>query len=149
MELVKEYKTVYTSASGGYVKQSALAKPGRANRSEKGQWVETDEMGLAEKAADEGHEIFFLPKSENAKSPELIIDDQVGDIKHVFTVSKRSIRGAMQRARDQSASTVLMEVSDNFTLEEIREQVEERLRNSTWLKKAFVFWQGKEYVFSK
>jgi hypothetical protein len=155
MELVKGYATVYPASggvlpSGGYVKASALAKPGAANvRNDRGDIIETDELGLAQKAADAGHEVFFLPATNNAKSPDVLIDGQVADIKHVFKASKRSIEDAIKRAREQGATLVLMEVPGEFSMEAINRQVEGRLRNSRHLQRVLVSWCGSLISLSK
>jgi hypothetical protein len=129
------------TAKGGIVMKAGKADPGTKLRiSPKGDILETDELGLAKKAADEGHRIYFMPESNSAKSPEIIIDDQVGDIKHVFTVSRGSIIDAINRARKkQKATAVLMEVPDNFTKAEIDAQVKERFRNSERLRNVLDF----------
>jgi SPP1 gp7 family putative phage head morphogenesis protein len=92
-KLLKKYKTVYLGKSDGYVKQSELAKVGTANRQEKGHWVETDELGAAKHAADNGYKIAFLPHTEidGIKNPEIIINEQIVDIKHFFTPTKRAV----------------------------------------------------------
>jgi hypothetical protein len=147
MELVKNYKTVYPEgggllSNGGYVKQSELAKPGINNSFEKGHWIETDELGLAKKAADDGHEIFFLPKSkaQGIKSPDIIIDGQVADIKHVFTETPRAVNEAVKSAKKQGATFVLMQAPDGLTWETIEDEVKDRMGSQ--IKNALVSWRG-------
>jgi hypothetical protein len=155
MELVKGYKTVYPASggvlpNGGYVKVSALAKPGTRNSwNERGDITETDELGLAQKAADAGHEVFFLPATNNAKSPDVLIDGQVAEIKHVFGTSRRSIEDAIKRAREQRATTILMKVPDALSWEAVEWQVAGRLRNSNHLQKILVSWRGGLIPFLK
>jgi hypothetical protein len=131
LELVKDYSTAYVPASGhGYVKVSEIAKP-------KGK-----EMELAKLAADEGHEIFFLPEStvEKIKNPDIIIDGQVGDIKHVSTPTDGAINGAVRGAYDQYVSIALMQVTDKLPWETIEKEV--RSRMGSRIKTALIHWRG-------
>ena len=136
--------------SGGYIRRAKAAKPGIRNEWDaKGNLIQTDEVGLAKKAADEGHGIFFMPSNYNTKSPDVIIDGHTADIKHVFKVSNNSIDDAIRRARKQGATLVLTEVPAAYTQVEITRQVRNRLRNSEHLQAVLVSWGGKFLHFYK
>jgi hypothetical protein len=130
LELVEGYETLYTSASGGYVKKAGLANPAGK------------EKELARLAADEGHQIFFLPEShvESVKNPDIIIDGQTGDIKHVSKPSAGAVNGAVRKAREQGASFVLMRITDSLPWETISKEVKDRMGSR--IKTALVWWQG-------
>jgi hypothetical protein len=136
----------------GYVMKAASARPGERNlRDEAGHLRETDELGLAVKAAGRGHRIFFMPtdkhKGIKEKGPDIIIDGQVGEIKHIFSRGKETIENAITASRKQHASFVLVEIADEiagaYSEPEISRQVENRLRSSRRLRNVLVFWRGK------
>ncbi|MDR0302475.1 MAG: hypothetical protein LBI04_09225 [Treponema sp.] len=136
--------------SGGYIRRAKTAKPGTRNEwDDKGRLIQTDETGLAKKAADEGHQIFFMPKDIRVISPDAIIDGHTAEIKHVFKVSNNSIDDAIRRARNQGATLVLMEVTPNYTQAEITRQVKNRLRNSEHLQTVLVSWGDRFLHFYK
>lgn len=112
MNLLRGYKTFYLFNNGGYVKKSRLANPGRANINEKGQWIETDEFGAALRVAEAGHKVYFLPRAnlKGISDLDVIINTELGDIKHIFTPSANAIKRAFVRAKSQGASVVLMEI---------------------------------------
>jgi hypothetical protein len=136
--------------SGGYVRRAKEAKPGVRNEwDSNGKLIQTDEAGLAKKAADEGHQVFFMPKSNWAKSPDVIIDSHTAEIKHIFKITNNSIDDAVRRARGQGATLVLLEVSPGFTQNEITRQVRNRLRNSEHLQTVLVSWGDRFLHYTK
>jgi SPP1 gp7 family putative phage head morphogenesis protein len=150
MELVKGYETVFVFKNGGYVKKAKLANPGRENRNEKGHWVETNEMGAAEKAAAAGHQVFFLPKTKvrGIKNLDVIIDNDPAEIKHIFTATESAIDTAIKGAIKQGAHTVLLEiVIPDLPWEVLEKAVKNRLGSQ--VKKALVYWNGKLHTILK
>ncbi len=150
LDLVQGYETLFTSSSGGYVKKAKLANPGKENRQEKGHWVETDEFGAAQKAANAGHQVFFLPRTtvQGVNNLDVIIDNELGDIKHIFTPTLNAIVYAIRGARRQGASTVLVDiVTQALDWETIEQAVKSQVRNH--IKKALVIWKGKLYEITK
>ncbi|MCL2808639.1 MAG: phage minor head protein [Treponema sp.] len=136
--------------SGGYVRRAKDAKPGIRNEWDiRGNLIQTDEIGLAKKAADEGHRVFFMPKTFISKSPDVIIDGHTAEIKHVFKVGKRTIERRIEESREQFATLVLLEVSPAYTHEEITRQVSNRLRNSEHLQTVLVSWGNKFLRYTK
>jgi hypothetical protein len=143
--------TVYTSTSGGQVKQAIGARPGTQNRQVKGQWVETDELGLAKKAADAGHKVEFLKetkKNQGVSNPDILLDGEKGEIKHVFTQSKNAIHRAMKRARAQGVTKVLIDTENSgFGLDEVESFVRRELGKH--IKSALVWHGGKLHEIKK
>jgi len=136
--------------SGGYIRRAKNAKPGIRNEWDaKGNLIQTDEIGLAQKAADEGHRIFFMPRSFSAKSPDVIVDGHTTEIKHIFKVGERTIERAIEGSRKQFATLVLLEVSPVYTHEEITRQVRNRLRNSEHLQAVLLSWGSKFLHYTK
>jgi len=136
--------------SGGYVRRAKEAKPGIRNEWDaKGNLIQTDEAGLAKKAADEGHQVFFMPQSHISKSPDVIIDGHTAEIKHVFKIGDRTIERAIERSRKQFVTLVLMDVPTEYTHMEITRQVKNRLRNSEYLQTVLVSWGSRFLHFSK
>jgi hypothetical protein len=138
--------------TGGYVIKARSARPGNRNiRDRMGHVRETDEIGLAVKAAEQGHKILFMPadrrRGTKNRGPDILIDGQVGEIKHIFSQGKETIENAIATSRKQHASFVLVEITDEiadaYDEAEIKRQVEARLRNSQRLRSVLVFWKGK------
>ena len=137
-------------SSGGYVRRAKDAKPGIKNEWDiKGRLIQTDEIGLAKKAADEGHQIFFMPKSLESKSPDVIVDGRTAEIKHIFGSGKNSIEDAIKRGRKQHSTLILVEVPQHYSHEEITRQIRNRLRNSEHLQTVLVSWGGRFLHYSK
>jgi hypothetical protein len=150
LNLVKGYETVYVGKNGGYVKKAKTAVVGTKNKNVNGQWVETDELGMAKKAAENGHQVFFMPrtKKQGISSMDVIIDDSLGDVKHIFTPTKTAIDTAMKKAKKQGSTTVLIEiVTPDLDFKTVSDAVKNRLGNS--IAKALVWWNGKMYQITK
>jgi hypothetical protein len=78
--------------------------------------------------------------AQGIKSPDIIIDGQVADIKHVFTETPRAVNEAVRSAQKQGATFVLMQVPDALPWEAIEHEVKNRLRSH--VKNALVLWHG-------
>jgi hypothetical protein len=137
LELVKDYETLYTPASGGYVKKAGLAKPSGK------------ELDLAKLAADEGHEIFFLPenRSGNLKNPDMIIDGSIGEIKHISKPTENAVDMAVRTAKEQGASFLLMEVTGKLPWETVSQKTKKRMGSR--IKTALIYWQGAFRLIKK
>ncbi len=150
MNLLRGYETLFISDKGGYVKKAKLANPGKENRQEKGHWVETDELGAAKKAADEGHQIFFLPRTsvQRVTNLDAIIDNELGDIKHIFTPTVNAIQKAVRGARKQGASTVLVDIiTQSLDWSSIEKAIKSQIGNH--IKTALVIWKDRLYEIAK
>jgi hypothetical protein len=136
--------------SGGYVRKAKDAQPsGRNVYDSSGRLIRGDEIGLAKKAADEGHQIFFMPEYPGHKNPDVIIDSHTAEIKHIAGSGKRTIEKAIERGRGQNSTLILMDVPAHYSHEEITRQVKNRLRNSEHLQIVLVSWAGRFLRYTK
>jgi len=112
MKMLRGYKTFFHFDNGGYVKKAKLANPGKENIIVKGTPQETDEFGAAKRAAEAGHRVYFLPRVQlsGISDLDIILNNNLADIKHIFTPTERAIRGALDKAKNQGATAVLMEI---------------------------------------
>jgi len=150
MQMLRGLKTFYIFDSGGYVKKARLANPGKKNVRGKNNWIETDELGAARKAAEAGYKIYFLPKvkQHGISDLDIIADNDLADIKHVFTPTASAVTEAMKRAKGQRASTILLEVvTPDLTIDIVEPLVRKQL--GSHIKKAIVLLGGKAYSFPK
>jgi hypothetical protein len=150
LNLMKGYEALFSFKNGGYVKKANLANPGKENKKVKGHWVETDETGAAKKAAEAGHQIFFLPRTkvQGVNNLDIIIDNDLADIKHIFTATKTAVDSALKGAKEQGAHTVLLEiVTPDLQWEVLENAVKNRL--GSYVRKALVYWNGKLHTILK
>jgi len=150
MQMLRGFKTFYIFDSGGYVKKAKLANPGKENKKVKNHWVETDELGAAKRAAEAGYRVYFLPLSNKSgiKNPDVIINNEIGDIKHIFTPTGSAITEAIIRAKKQPISTILLDiVTPDLTIDFVEPLVKKQLGSR--IKKAIVLLGGKAYSFPK
>ncbi|MDR2020515.1 MAG: phage head morphogenesis protein [Treponema sp.] len=136
LELMKDYKTIYTPASGdGYVKQALNS-------------IHTKrEIGLAKKAADDGHQLYLLPESpvRHMKNPDIIIDNDVGDIKQIKSSVPARIDDAVKDAGHKGATTVLLEAPPSIPEDAILFWVQDRMKHSI-VNKVIVYWNEKHFI---
>lgn len=150
MDMLRGIKTFFIFDSGGYVKKAKLADPGKKNIKIKNHWTETDELGAARKAAEAGYKVYFLPRVEKNGISDLdvIINNEMADIKHIFTPTEGAIIGALKRARKQGASTVLLEISTpNLTIGFVEPIVKKQL--GSHIKIVIVSLGEKIYTIKK
>ena len=94
-ELLKGYEPVYQSASGGYVQ--------RAENSDHN----PDELAAANRLADLGHKIYLLPRSYSASSPDMIIDDEIGEIKNIDSIKYGTIREHIRKSGEKQRGRIV------------------------------------------
>jgi len=136
-------------AECGYVKKAKMTKPGTKNIRVKNEWTETDELGAATRAAESGHKVFFMPqmKLKGISDPDVIIDNDLGDIKHIFTSTENAIKEAFSRARKQESTVILLDiVTPELTPDFVKSVVMGQLGNK--LKKAIILFGNIEYKIS-
>jgi len=111
---------VYVSNTGGVVKKLSKARP-----SEK-------EMDLAKKAADRGHDIVFLSESNTpfVKSPDILLDNDIADIKQLTSLNKERISDALSDAARKNATSVLMEISKDIPLDSAVSTIKDKMRQN-------------------
>jgi hypothetical protein len=137
LELVKDYKTIHVTASGGgYVKQARNS-------------IHTErEISLAKKAADDGHQIYLLPENKATANPDMIIDGEVGEIKQPVSDKPGRIDEDIRDAGHKGATVALMEVRDDLPKETIDSTIKKRMRRGM-VNKAIVYWRGGFFVVVK
>ena len=150
MTKLKGFEVLHTSKSGGYVKKAELAKIGTKNVEVNGHYKETDELSTAIKAANSGDKIFFMPRvrKPGVSDLDIIINNNLGDIKHIFTPTENAINNAFISARKQKARVVLLEIVTpkldiNFVKPIIQNQLGEDVRQ------AIVYFGNTRYVITK
>jgi hypothetical protein len=138
LELVKEYTTMYTPASGsGYVKRAINSQHAKT------------EMSLAKKAADDGHQIYLLPENKRGKkNPDIIIDNELGDIKQPLSKKPGRIDEDIRDTGHKGATVALMEIRGDISRAEIEATIKKRMRHSI-VEKAIVYWRDSFFVVKK
>jgi hypothetical protein len=135
MKMLRGFETLYIFDSGGYVKKAKLAYPGKENIKIKNHWIETDELGAAKRAAEAGYKVFFLPRvsKEGISDLDIILNNELADIKHIFTPTESAIKEALKGAKDQGALAVLLEIvtpnlTENFVDDAVKKHMGKRLK---------------------
>jgi hypothetical protein len=149
-KMLRGYKTFYLYDNGGYVKKAKLANPGKMNVERKGTWIKTDELGAAKRAAEAGHKVYFLPhtKLQKVSHPDIILNNSIGDIKHIFKPKESAIKDALSNARGKGATVVLMEiVTQDLTHTSVEVFIKKHI--GTRIKYVVVNQGGKTYTVTK
>ena len=94
-ELLKGYEPVYQSASGGYVQMAVNSDH------------TPDELAAANRLADLGHKIYLLPRSYSASSPDMIIDDEIGEIKNIDSIKYGTIREHIRKSGEKQRGRIV------------------------------------------
>ena len=94
-ELLKGYEPVYQSASGGYVQMAVNSDHN------------PDELAAANRLADLGHKIYLLPRSYSASSPDMIIDDEIGEIKNIDSIKYGTIREHIRKSGEKQRGRIV------------------------------------------
>jgi hypothetical protein len=137
LELVKDYKTIHAPPSGGgYVKQALNSIHGEK------------EIGLAKRAADDGHQIYLLPESKNRKNPDIILDNEIGDIKQPVSDKPGRIDEDIRDTGHKGATVALMEIRDEVPRQVIESTIKKRMRHSM-VNRAIVYWRGSFFEVEK
>ena len=135
-ELLKGYEPVYRSASGGYVQ--------RAENSDHN----ADDLAAANRLADLGHKIYLLPRSYSASSPDMIIDDEIGEMKMLEGNSyKTLIKRVAESSKKQRARILYLKTVDDMELPKIKEAIKKGAEGHP-LKTVFIDFRGDIHPFS-
>ena len=94
-ELLKGYESVYRSASGGYVQMAVNSDH------------TPDELAAANRLADLGYKIYLLPRSYSASSPDMIIDDEIGEIKNIDSIKYGTIREHIRKSGEKQRGRIV------------------------------------------
>ena len=115
-ELLKGYKLEYKNKNGGYVQRAV-----------NWEYRET-ELTAAKRLADEGHEVYLLPRTDLAPSPDMIIDNEIGEIKHIHTDTRRTIREHIRKAGGkQRARTLYIQIQTQKQKDRLLEIMKEEI----------------------
>ena len=129
-ELLKGYESVYQSASGGYVQKAVNWK------------YSEHEMSVSERLANDGHKIYLLPRTDNAKSPDMLIDDELGDIKECSSLT--SVDSQLRAAIHQNCTVAVLDITINLPLGKIEKTIRNRLiRTENNIKNVFILINGQ------
>lgn len=136
-ELLKGYTHVYDGKDGGYVNQA------------KNWEYSKKEMDAAKELANEGHQIYLLPRSENIKSADMIIDNKIGEIKHQKIPGSSSISSELRNAgKKQRARVVVMYPLSQTSSEEIQTGLWKEI-NRTPVQTVIIKWRGKTWKLNR
>lgn len=138
-ELLKGYENVYKGKHGGYIQ---MAKNWEFSQKE---------MDAAQKLADEGHQIYLLPRNnlvKNLKSPDMLIDNQIGEFKHQETLSTGAIEHEIKKAKKQRARIVYLKALDNMTKDDLKKSLKSEVLRSP-IRIVYLDWNGKILQISR
>ena len=94
-ELLKDYDAVHKGKKGGYVQ---IAKNAEHN---------DNEINSAKRLADLGHRIYLLPKTHKVSSPDMIIDNEIGEMKHIDSIKRGTIREHIRKSGERQGARIL------------------------------------------
>lgn len=133
-ELLKGYEIDYKGKSGGYIQKAV-----------NWEYRET-ELTAAKRLADAGHKVYLLPRSDLAPSPDMIIDNEIGELKECS-----SLNAVDQRLREsihQNSRITCLNITSDLDIDEVKEKIAYRKkRTENKLKKVIVFLKGKIFNF--
>ncbi len=136
-ELLKGFKPVYKGKKKGYVQ---IASNWEYN---------ADEIMSAQRLADEGHKIYMLPRTIKAKSPDMIIDDEIGEMKHLDTIVQGTIRKHIKYSGEaQRARIVYINVKSEKQKIRVLKIMKEEIKNLP-LKKLLLDYNGVIKTFDR
>jgi hypothetical protein len=132
-ELLQGYIHVYDGKKGGYVQQAK-------------NWdFSKKELDAAKELADEGHQIYLLPRSQRARSADMIIDNKIGEIKHQKETGSSSIKSELYKAgRHQRARVVVMYPLNETSFEDIQTGLWKAI-NRTPVQTVILKWRGNTW----
>lgn len=136
-ELLKDYLPVFSGKNGGYVYQA------------KNWEYSKKEIDAALELAAEGHQVYLLPRSAKAKSADMIIDNQIGDIKHQVKPTAESISSEIKEGgRFQRARIIVLHALDTTSFESIQSGIWGEI-NRTPIQKVILKWRGKTWELKR
>ena len=115
-ELLQGYKIEYEPKGTGYVHVT------------KNWEYSKKEMDVAKCLADAGYKIYLLPRNQLIKSPDMIINDEVGELKECSSLT--SIDNNLRQAIHQRARVPVLSLTFNTSLNKITSIISRRLERS-------------------
>jgi len=102
-------------------------------------------LDAAKELANDGHKIYLLPRSEVAKSADMLIDNKIGEIKHQKEPGSSSISTEIRKAgRFQRARVVVIHALEKTTSDDIQTGIWGEI-NRTPIQTVILKWHGKTW----
>lgn len=133
-ELLQGYDLKYKGKKGGYVEAS------------KNWEYSAKEMTAAKVMADNGHTVYLLPRGEvkNIKNPDMLIDNQIGEIKQLTSGTKTAVDQEVRNVAHQKARILFLQIPDNtdVPLKTLIDTAKRRQERSGMIKKLLIYFKG-------
>ena len=94
-ELLQGFKTIQTYKSGGYIKAALNSTH------------EEKELRAARRLGNRGHKIYLLPKTNKTSSPDMIIDNEIGEMKEITTIEQKYIRRHIKKSGEKQRGRIV------------------------------------------
>ena len=128
-------------------------KAGKPKKGKKGGYVEAaknwkyseKEMTAAKIMADNGHTVYLLPRGNviGIKNPDMLIDNQIGDIKQPISGSKTAVDNEIRDAAHQKARIVFLQIPDtDVPLKTLIDTAKRRQERSGKVEKILIYFKG-------
>ncbi len=134
-ELLQNYKTIYKDENGGYAQIALNAEHN------------DDEIASAKRLAELGHKVYLLPRTKKAKSPDMIIDNEIGEMKRLgFDIKKSTTIGTIKAeikkaGQKQRARILYLEVSDTINESDVFDAIKSEI-GRTPVKTVLIDYKG-------
>ncbi len=131
-EILKGYKNVYKGKHGGYIQMAT-------------NWeFSQKEMDAAQKLADEGHQIYLLPRNRGykIKSPAMLIDNQIGEFKQQEELSKGAIEHEIKQAKKQRARIVYIKALNEMNKDDLKKALKSEVLRSP-IRIVYLDWKDE------
>lgn len=103
------------------------------------------EEPIARQLAKGGRLVKLLPRSDKLKSPDLMIDGEIWELKTPTAGTKNSIFNAM---RTKQSENIILNIQ-NDVLKTAREAIHERINQSKSIKKVWIITQSSQEVIQR
>lgn len=142
-ELLQGYKTTYKGKKGGYVQTALNAEHN------------PEEIASAKRLADSGHQVYLLPRSGSVSSPDMIIDNEIGEIKG-FGFDKKyqyTTKGTMQTeikkaGQKQRARILYLDVAEHIDIQTVYNALVSEIWR-TPINKIIISYKGNETIHQR
>jgi len=136
IEILKGYKRIAEFKNGGYIEISNNAK------------FSLQEITDASELARNGNQVYLLPQN-NLKSPDMIINNEIGEMKHQTKPEWTSIKNEINEAgRSQHAQTIVIYALPEMTKADIEKGIYKGMYRN-YAKRVILVWQGKTWNFDQ
>ena len=133
-ELLQGYELKYKGKKGGYVEAS------------KNWEYSAKEMTAAKVMADNGHTVYLLPRGEvkHIKNPDMLIDNQIGEIKQLTSGTKTAVDQEVRNAAHQKARILFLQIPENtdVPIKTLIDTAKRRQERSGKIKKLLIYFKG-------